>query len=118
LNQKAFARSDRVADLIREEVAKMFRNDIADPRVKGVTITDVKVTPDLMTARIYYVSREKKAVKLTTEGLNKVKGYVRKELAKRIEMRRVPELEFFYDEIFENGMHFEEVLKGVVKNGQ
>ena len=116
MNQKAFSRSDRIGDLIREEVAQMFLNDIADPRVKGITITDVKVTPDLMTARIYYVSREQKAVKLTTEGLKNVKGYVRKELAKRMKMRRVPEVEFYYDEVFENGMHFEEVLKGV-KNG-
>jgi ribosome-binding factor A len=113
LNQKTFQRSDRVADLIREEVAQMFRNDIADPRVAGITITDVKITPDLITARIYYVSGNKKAEKSMTEGLEKVKGFIRKQLAKTIELRRVPELEFFYDEVFENGMHFEKVLKGI-----
>lgn len=117
MNQKAFTRSDRVADLIREEVAQLFRNDIADPRVQGITITDVKITPDLITARIYYVSANKKAEKSMTEGLEKVKGFIRKQLAKTIELRRVPELEFFYDEVFENGMHFENVLKGI-KNEQ
>ena len=59
------------------------------------------------------VSANKKAEKSMTEGLEKVKGYIRKQLAKTIELRRVPELEFFYDDVFENGMHFEKVLKGI-----
>ena len=117
MSPKSFQRSDRVADLIREEVAKIFVNEIADPRTQGITITDVKITPDLITARIYYVSANKKAEKTMTQGLEKVKGYIRKQLAKKIELRRVPELEFFYDEVFEKGMHFENVLKGI-KNEQ
>jgi len=117
LSQKSFTRADRVADLIREEVAKLFVSEISDPRTQGITITDVKITPDLITARIYYVSANKKAEKTMTEGLEKVKGYIRKQLARTIELRRVPELEFFYDEVFEKGMHFEKVLKGI-KDGQ
>lgn len=113
MSPKTFTRSDRVADLIREEVAQICLNEVADPRVQGITITDVKLTPDLISARIYYVSANKKAEKTMTEGLDKVKGYIRKQLAKRIELRRVPELEFFYDEVFEKGMHFEKVLKGI-----
>lgn len=115
-NHRSFSRSDRVADLIREEVAQMFVHDISDPRVHGITITDLKITPDLLTARIYYVSANKKEVKVMTQGLESVKGYIRKELSKRVKMRRVPELEFYYDEVFEHGMHMESLLKGI-KNG-
>ena len=113
MNQKAFSRSDRVADVIREEVAQMFLNDISDPRVCGLTITEVRVTPDLMVARIYYVSPEKKAEKNITEGLIKVSGFIRKELSKRLSVRRVPAIEFHYDDVFENGMNMERVFKGI-----
>ncbi len=113
MNQKAFSRSDRVGDLIREEVARIFVNDIADPRVHGITITDVKLTPDLLTARIYYVSSNRKEVKIMTQGLESVKGYIRKQLSKILKLRKVPELEFYYDEVFENGMHMEALLKGI-----
>ena len=116
MNQKAFSRSDRVADLIREEVAQIFVNDIADPRVHGITITDVRITPDLLTARIYYVSANKKEVKVMTQGLESVTGYIRKQLSKTLKLRKVPDLEFYYDEVFEHGMHMETLLKGI-KNG-
>lgn len=116
MNHKAFSRSDRVADLIREEVACIFVNEIADPRVHGITITDVKITPDLLTARIYYVSANKKEVKVMTQGLESVTGYIRKQLSKSLKLRKVPELEFYYDEVFEHGMHMESLLKEI-KNG-
>jgi ribosome-binding factor A len=51
-----------------------------------------------------------------TQGLESVKGYIRKQLSKTLKLRKVPELEFYYDEVFEHGMHMENLLKSI-KNG-
>lgn len=117
MKEKSFTRSTRVADLIKEEVATIFLNEVGDPRVKGITITDVRLGDDLKLARIFYVSSEKHEDKETLEGLAKVKGFIRREIAKRIDFRRVPEIEFHYDDVFEQGMKMENLLRNI-KNGK
>ncbi|MEI6092613.1 MAG: 30S ribosome-binding factor RbfA [bacterium] len=113
MKERSYTRSTRIADLIKQEVANMFLNDVSDPRVKGITITDVRIGDDLKLAKIYYVSSEKQEDELTVEGLSKVRGFIRRELAKRIDFRRVPEIEFDYDHVFEQGMKMENLLRNI-----
>ncbi len=97
---KAFSRSERVADLLKEEVARMLLSEVKDPRVQGlVTVISVKVTKDLKHADFLVtvmggVREEKAAMK----GLEKASGFIRKSLGKRLRMRRIPELHFKLDE--------------------
>ena len=92
-----FKRSDRVSDLIHSEVAKIFSTEVRDPRLSGITIMKVELSPDMKKAFIFFSSfnsfndvEEKDLLK----GLEKVKGFIRSSLSKRLNMRRTPELKF------------------------
>ncbi|MCX6113456.1 MAG: 30S ribosome-binding factor RbfA [Proteobacteria bacterium] len=113
MRERSYARSTRIADLIKEEVATIFLNEVSDPRVKHITITDVRLGDDLKLAKIYYVSSEKHEDKTTVEGLSKAKGFIRREIAKRVKMRRVPDIEFHYDDVFEQGLKMENILRDI-----
>jgi len=117
LRERSYTRSSRVADLIKEEVANLFLTQVGDPRVQGITITDVRIGDDLKLAKIYYVSASRHEEQLMVEGLAKVKGFVRSAIAKSINLRRVPEIEFHYDEVFEQGMKMENLFRDI-KDGK
>jgi ribosome-binding factor A len=111
-------RPERMADLIREEVASFILNGVKDPRIGFVTITMVKVTPDLQTARIYYSAYgSDKEKKETAEGLEESKGQVRNHLARRMTARYTPKIEFFIDEGLEQSYRVQELL-GKVSRGE
>jgi ribosome-binding factor A len=107
-------RVDRVADLLRQEVADLVLRRVKDPRVQRVTITGVDVSPDLQHAKIFYCvmgnpsDEEKKNV---GEGLTKARGFMRQELGKRLHMRYLPQLHFHYDNSFDYGDKIERLLK-------
>ena len=92
-----FKRSDRVSDLIHSEVAKIFSTVVRDPRLVGITIIKVELSSDLKKAFIYY-SSSNSFTKVVKEdlliGLDKVKGFIRSTLSKRLNMRRTPEINF------------------------
>ncbi len=111
----AYSRADRVADLLKEEVANMLLFEIKDPRVQGlVTVVSVKVTKDLRHAD-FFVSitggdqEEKEAMK----GLSKASGFIRRSLGRRIRMRRVPELHFKLDETFKEQERLERLFRKI-----
>lgn len=110
-------RVGRVAQEILKEVNDILRNHVRDPRVKGITITDVELTGDLQQARIYYSSLEEDAEskKNIQEGLDKATGLVRKELGSRLTTYRTPELEFVRDESVEYGNRIDELLNQIKK---
>lgn len=108
----SYPRSSRIADLIKEEVAALFIYSVSDPRVQGVvTITDVKVTDDLKTAKIFYVCPKGTELEAVKKGLESVKGWVRREISKKVNMRYTPEIEFNYDDVFESGMNLDDIFR-------
>lgn len=92
-------RAERLAEEIREEVARIVGGGLKDPRIGFVTVTRVELTADLRTARVHVgvlgdaAQREK-----TLGGLRQAAGFVRRELGQRIRVRHIPELQFRYDE--------------------
>jgi ribosome-binding factor A len=114
-----YRRSDRVADLLRSEIAELLLRRVKDPRVNDVTVTGVEVTADLQHAKVFYcvmgahAGREKKS---TAEGLSKARGFIRLELGKRLHMKFVPQIEFHYDTSFEYGDKIERLLKELHKD--
>ena len=109
---KPFSRSDRVSGLIQKVLSDILKKDINDPRLKMATITSVNVSRDLKTARIYFsISGGKKNIKNAGDGFDSAKGYVKRTLAKKLGLRYMPDIKFFYDETFDYGSHIDELLK-------
>ena len=96
LGRKTGRRPARVADSIKNEVALLILRKIRDPRVYNVTITEVKITPDLRRAWINFSCLDQNVDEVAA-GLDSAKGFIRSHLAKVMGMRHVPELEFKHD---------------------
>jgi ribosome-binding factor A len=105
-------RSEKVADLIQKEISEMLLRTIKDPRIGFVTITRVSVSDDYRSAKVYFsVPGNLEERQRSTEGLNSAKGYVRKELGRRIRLRYTPEVFFKFDPSIEYSIHIEEVFR-------
>ena len=112
-----FKRADRVADLVKQQIAEILRREVHDPRIANITVTDVRLTDDLHSARIYVVELGKDRMSDEVgQGLSKARGFVRRELGKRLQLRYVPELSFFYDTSFEYGSKIDRLLKEIRKD--
>lgn len=105
-------RSQRIADRIREELSEMMIQEVQDPRLEGVFVTDVSVDRELAFADIYVstlAGAESSA--RVIEGLQHAGGYLRTELARRVELRTMPKLRFHWDPTPEHADHIERLLK-------
>lgn len=113
--KKETRRSQRVADLVRSELSTLLLVEAHDPAVKGVTVTEVTMSPDLQSARVYFsvlggdAERERAA-----EGLERASGYLRREIGQRCKLRYAPELHFIADRTLERGARVEELLAQVL----
>lgn len=106
-----FKRSQRIADRIMEEVSDVLHREVGDPRMSMITVTGVKVSDDLRHARIYFVEMgQETCQKQTQEALKRAGGFVRRELAKRLQMRYVPEIDFLVDESFAYGNRIDRLI--------
>jgi len=112
-------RSDRVADLILTELAEVLLRRVQDPRLADITLTDVKVTPDLRHAKVFYSllgDDERKASAIV--GLESARGFVKRELGKRLYLRRMPDIEFHFDGSLEYGSHIDRLLDDLEESDQ
>ena len=104
-------RQERLADQIRDVIARCFQGgQMQDPRLSNVTITAVKLSADLQLASIYFRVYEVDKIDNAKRGLQTASGFLRKKLASHLDVRRVPELRFFYDESIEKASRIEELL--------
>jgi len=101
----------KITALIKDELGLIFLHKIQDPALGFLTITNVKVSPDLRTAKVYVSVFEKESREKTLLKLNDIKGLIRTELAHRIRLRRVPELTFYIDDTLD----FVEKVEGILK---
>jgi ribosome-binding factor A len=110
-------RSEKVADLIQKEISEMLVKTIKDPRIGFVTITRVAVPEDYRSAKVYFsVAGTVEERQRSIEGLNSAKGYVRKELGRRIRLRYTPEIIFKFDPSIEYAIHIGEVIRHLKKD--
>jgi ribosome-binding factor A len=106
-------RQRRVSELIREELSRVLLTDLNDPRLGLVTVTHVEVTPDLRQARVYFSTLRSESQPEVLETLRHASKFIRRELAARIKLKFIPELEFYPDHAMERGMRIEELLTQV-----
>ena len=109
-------RPDRVGDQIRKELSDILsRGEVHDPGIGFITLTRVQVTPDLQLARVFYTSLgDQKARKDTARALGRATGFFRRQIGSRLQhLRRVPELEFRFDESIANQDRIEQILRDI-----
>jgi ribosome-binding factor A len=105
------ARTDRIDELLRQEIGQILERDVQDPRIGFVTITDVETAPDLSTARVWVsVIGQPEERDRTLRALERAMPFVRHELGSRIRLRRIPELHLRTDETAQRGTRVLQLL--------
>ncbi|ARQ06743.1 30S ribosome-binding factor RbfA [Macrococcoides canis] len=104
-------RSERVGEQLKKEISEIINQKLKNPNVGFVTVTEVEVTGDLSLATVYVtVLGEEKERKKSLEGLEKSKGFIKSEIAHRMDLRIVPDLKFKYDESIDYGNKIERMI--------
>ncbi|CAN5298770.1 MAG: 30S ribosome-binding factor RbfA [Gemmatimonadetes bacterium] len=107
-----FKRTDRINELLREELSVLIRSEVRDPRVGLATITAVETSPELDHARVYISTLgeddEKQEI---LAGLQSAAGFLRGQLGRRLHLRRIPELHFAIDRVLEGAQRIETLLR-------
>ena len=112
-------RAQRIADRIHEEISEMLIFDIQDPRLSGVSVTDVTVDRELAFADIYVSSLQgSESAENILTGFKRASGYLRSELARRIDLRTFPRLRFHWDPAPEHAEKIENLLDSLSQENQ
>jgi ribosome-binding factor A len=107
-------RSVRVGDQILKEIADLLTRKVRDPRVSGVTLTGIRLSDDLRHARIFYsFLGEKIDIERMQSGLDSAKGFIKREMGKRINLRYMPEIIFQHDPTLETGNQIEKLFQKI-----
>ncbi|MBW1779845.1 MAG: 30S ribosome-binding factor RbfA [Deltaproteobacteria bacterium] len=105
-------RAVRVGDMILKEIAFLLLEKVKDPRVQGVTVTGIRLSKDLKQAKLFYsIVGDQRQRERAMAGLNSAKGFIKREIGTRMELRYVPEISFVYDPSLEDGSHMEQVFQ-------
>ena len=105
------SRPERVGEEIRKELSELIAREVHDPGIGFLTVTQVKMTPDLQNARVYYtIIGDEKARKDTQRALNRATAFLRRQVGNRVRLKTVPTLEFFYDESIERQDRIEKIM--------
>ena len=104
-------RIDKVEQLIKQEVSSIFLHKMKEPELGFITITNVKVSPDLKNAKIYLSVLEKEKRELALDRIDNKTKFIRTELAHRVRLKFVPEIKFFIDDTLD----FVEKIEGLIE---
>ena len=109
-NKGARRRPGQVGDLVRAELAALIQQEVRDPRVGVVTVTAVRLSPDLKNARVFISVLEENSEAEAIDALQRAAGFLRHELASRLRLKNVPALSFVADPSLRQGARIEELL--------
>ena len=113
---KDYPRTRRIAEQIQRELADLIRLELKDPRVPQLlTVTDVEVSPDQSHARVFFtLLGGDQQIADATEGLTRAAGFLRTQLAQRMKLRTIPQLDFKYDASIERGIKLTRLIDEAV----
>ncbi len=116
--RKNSIKNTRINMEVQRELSEIIRSGIKDPRIHPMTsVVAVEVTPDLKYCKAYIsVLGDEKAAKATVEGLRSASSYVRRELARRVNLRNTPEIKFILDQSIEYGVNMSKLIDEVTKD--
>lgn len=104
-------RTQRIQSIIGKNISEIIQFELKNPKIGFCTVSEVWVSSDFSYARVYVSFLGAKYPKQNLEELNKTRGYVRSSLAKKIDIRKTPEITFYLDESFQKAERLEEVLR-------
>ena len=115
--RKNSIKNTRINGEVQKELSSIIRGEIKDPRIHPMTsVMAVEVAPDLKTCRAYIsVLGNQEAKEATIRGLNSAEGYIRRQLARNLNLRNTPELRFILDESIEYGVNMSKLIDDVAK---
>lgn len=112
-------RPERVAELLQEEIAQIVGYELEDPRLVGVTVTEVRVSENLRDARVYVmIAGSESEHRAALEALRHASTYVRKQLGLSLGLRHTPELHFVRDTVEERGARVDQLLEQIKHEGE
>lgn len=103
-------KTEKIGSNFVKEISYIIIEEIKDPDIKFVTITDCDVTNDLSFAKVYFTVLNEEKKEETIEALNRAANFIEIELSKRIDIRKMPQISFHYDESIEYGNHIEKLI--------
>ena len=115
--RKNSIKNTRINGEVRRELSAIIQNEIKDPRIHPMTsVVEVEVAPDLKSAKAYIsVLGDEQAQKDTLAGLQSAEGYIRRALARTVNLRNTPEIRFIMDQSIEYGVHMSKLIDEVVE---
>jgi ribosome-binding factor A len=115
-NRGAKYHRGRIGEALKVEIATMIEGELGDPRIGLAAVTEVHLAPDGRSARVFVsVEDSDEEAEKTLEGLNAARGYIRRELTERLQLRQAPELFFQLDRSEQSGGRIDELLKRIDK---
>lgn len=109
-------KSKKTGSLFLREISNIILEDIKDPDIKFITITDCDVSNDLSYAKVYFTCLNRDYKEQSEKALNRAANYIELELSKRVEIRKMPQISFHYDTSIEYGEKIEAKLKEIKDN--
>jgi len=110
-------RSERVADILRDEISQIVGYELEDPRITMVTVTDVRLSENLKAARVYVtVAGNEEEHKLALAALRKAAPYVRKQVGLSLNLPRTPEIHFVRDRVEEEGERVDKLIEKIERD--
>jgi ribosome-binding factor A len=107
-------RAARVGDQILKEIADLLVTRVRDPRVSGVTLTGIHLSNDLRHSRIYYsLIGDREDIRKTQAGLDSAKGFIKREIGHRMELKYIPDILFEHDPTLEKGDDLERLFQKI-----
>ena len=115
-NQRVY----RIGSVIRKEIAQIIQNDINDPRIKDVVITDVEISKDLKHAKLFFIvfnhkNKKPEEIKLITKAINASRLFFKRKLSKSSNLRSVPNIRFVFDDTESKAFELEELINKSLK---
>jgi ribosome-binding factor A len=107
---REFKRSERVAGQIRRDLARLIQQEIKDPKVGFISLSDVEVTRDLSHAKVFITVFEPDKAKESLQALRHAATFLRRRLGQELRLRHVPELHFVHDDSVEKGSHIDDLI--------
>ncbi|MCS6885271.1 MAG: 30S ribosome-binding factor RbfA [Acidobacteriota bacterium] len=104
-------RLERLTEAIHREISELIEYELEDERFADVSVTAVKLAKDLSVAKVYFEVTDNQDISVILEALKKAAGFIRYQLSLRLQLRKVPELLFFYDETSKKASRIEQLLR-------
>ena len=106
-----FKRSERVAGQMRRDLARLIQQEIKDPEVGFVSLSDVEVTRDLSHAKVFITVFDPEKAQTSLQALRRAAAFLRRRLGQELRLRHVPELHFLHDDSVEKGTHIDQLIE-------